>query len=66
MFEVGETIVRGEQIVKVIRVLKRGELPPHYVVQRKGKHGPTIITVSESVLSGKERWSEIDSVRDHK
>jgi hypothetical protein len=38
---------------------------PLYVIKRKSsKHGETIATVTESVLAGKERWSELDSVRD--
>lgn len=37
---------------------------PLYVVKKPKKNGFTIITISESVLAGKERWSEIDSVRD--
>lgn len=37
---------------------------PLYVVKKPKKNGFTIVTISESVLAGKERWSEIDSVRD--
>lgn len=38
---------------------------PLYVCKRKAKNGgETIVTVTEAVLAGKERWTELDKVRE--
>jgi hypothetical protein len=79
MYQNGEVVKRGELEFTVINAIKLGPTHgwtlleeakfrnPLYVITRMGKGGNKVaVTVTEEVLSGKERWSEIDTPREVK
>ncbi len=65
---------KDEILATVINVVNRGLShgfndeskyhPSIYVCKRDSNKGMTVVTVKESIIAGKERWSELDSVRD--